>query len=157
MRVLDVLLRQHLGTLFHDISVDPIRYVPVFLRDDLVLDLGLCVFASLSLELLSEGYVVDKSPRVVELVVPSPLEVFHGLDQLDELLIANEGQQCGIDAIAVGIVGVVVVAVNTMQGLGRFVGFCIEVRTRHSSLCRSEEPYRQDWDREACRLSAEPH
>jgi hypothetical protein len=56
--------------------------------------LGLC----LSLEFLSEWNVVEERPRVVELVIPRPLEIAHGLEHAVQLFVAYEGQEGGWDS-----------------------------------------------------------
>lgn len=74
--------------------------------------LGLGDGLSLALELLGERDVVEEDVWVVELVVPSALEVTHGMDQLTQLLIAHEGDQCGVGASRVFAVRGVIVLVG---------------------------------------------
>lgn len=54
--------------------------------------LGLGSGPRLFLEFVGEWLVVEEGPWVVELVVPRPLEIFHRLDELAKLLVANERQ-----------------------------------------------------------------
>lgn len=46
--------------------------------------------ACLLLELFREGLVIEKGPGVVELVVPCPLEIYHGCHHVVHLFIADK-------------------------------------------------------------------
>lgn len=77
--VLDFVLFQNLDGFLVDVVVDPRWFLPVLLRDDLVSALSLGGCACLLLELFGKGNIVEKGPWVVELVVPCPLEIVHGI------------------------------------------------------------------------------
>jgi hypothetical protein len=51
-----------------------------------------------ALEFFGEGDVVEERPRVVELRVPRPLEVPHGLHHLFQLRVADKGEYRRIDS-----------------------------------------------------------
>lgn len=84
-RILHVLFLQQLCALLHHVPVDPARNFPVLLWDNLVFNLGLGVLPGLRLKLFGERHVIYEGPRVVELMVPCSLKVFHGLYQLAKL------------------------------------------------------------------------
>lgn len=67
-------------------------------RNRTVSAFGLGRSLRLLLELGGERDVVKEGPGVVELVIPGPLEVVHGLHHAVQLLVAHQGQQGGIDA-----------------------------------------------------------
>ena len=67
------------------------------------------------LEFFGEGFVVDEGPGVVEFVVPGSFEILHRLHQVGEFFVADEGEEGGVDAVAVEVVGVVVVAVYSVE------------------------------------------
>lgn len=71
--------------------------------------LGLGKRLSLALELFREGLVIEEDIGIVELVVPSALEVLHGVDQVAEFLVAHEGDDGGIGASGIRAIGGVVV------------------------------------------------
>lgn len=56
--------------------------------------LGLCF----RLELLREGHVVEEGPWVVELGIPRAFEISHCLHNPIHLRVANEREECRIDA-----------------------------------------------------------
>ena len=49
-------------------------------RNDLVADLCFCESLCSFFEFLRKVYIVEEGPRIVELVVPCPFEVLHGLN-----------------------------------------------------------------------------
>jgi hypothetical protein len=59
----------------------------------------------LLLELFCEGFIIEESPRIVELVVPCPLEVVHGLDHVINLLVPHQCQQGRINPLGVFRIG----------------------------------------------------
>lgn len=65
------------------------------------------------LKFLSERHVVEEDPGVVELAVPGPLEITHGWNQLVELLVADERDQCRAGPRGVGAVGRIVAICRT--------------------------------------------
>lgn len=132
--VLHALIRQQIRALLHHVLVDPRRNLPVLFRYDLVADLSVRVLARLPLEFLCERDIIYECPRIVKLVVPGALEIFHRLDQLVQLLISDQGEKRGINAIAGGIIGIVVVPVNTVQRLWRLEGFYAVVRTPNPAI-----------------------
>jgi len=74
------------------------------------LTLGLGDRLSLALEFLGEGLVIEENVGIVELVVPSALEILHGVNQVAEFLVANEGDDGGIGASGLlAIRGVIVI------------------------------------------------
>ncbi len=79
--------------------------------------LGRC--ACLLLELLGERLIIEESPRIIELVIPCPLEVMHTLKQIIELLITYQTQKSSVDARAIRVIWCVVVSVDSSQGLWR--------------------------------------
>lgn len=137
--VLDVLLLQHLDRLMEEVHVDPRWHLPVFLRDQLcsrqlvsrlslihplhrrtVANFGLGGGTRLPLELLIEGLVVEEGPRIIELVVPCPLEIAHRHQHVIQLPVAHEGNNGGVDAVGIGVIGRIVVSFDSSQRLGRF-------------------------------------
>lgn len=70
--------------------------------------LGLGKRLSLALELFREGLVIEEDIGIVELVVPSALEVLHGVDQVAEFLVAHEGDDGGIGASGLLAIGRVI-------------------------------------------------
>lgn len=99
-----------------------------------VVALGIGRGACLLLKLFREGLVVEESPRVVEFVVPGPLEVYHGRYHIVHLFIADKGKQCGADSI--GVFGVWRILVRrSYKGSLRFAGSCrVERAVSLSSL-----------------------
>lgn len=87
-------------------------------RDNLIPTLGFGELPCLSLELFSEGLVVEKSPGVVELVVPCPLELDYAPDDLVQLGITDQGEKCGINAIGADIFRRIVVAFYSVEWFG---------------------------------------
>lgn len=57
--------------------------------------LSLC----LALELCREGFVVEKHPGVIELVIPRSLEILHGLYHALQLTVPNQRQECRAGSI----------------------------------------------------------
>lgn len=70
-----------------------------------VVALGIGSSRRLALELFSEGHVVEEGPGVVELGVPSALEVLHRLDHVVDLLVAHQREEGGIDAVGLARIG----------------------------------------------------
>ena len=62
-----------------------------------IITLGLGRGSRLLDELIRERLVVEKGPRIIELVVPGSLEVLHGRNHGIHLFISDEGQQRGRD------------------------------------------------------------
>lgn len=92
-----------------------------------VVALGVGCGARLLLKLLREGLVVEESPRVVEFVVPGPLEIYHGRYHIVHLFIADKGEQCGADSIGVFGVWRILVRRSYKGSLG-FAGSCRVVK-----------------------------
>lgn len=99
--ILDIVLLQYVGALDKQVLVDPAGHLPVLLWHNLVAHLGLGGGARGLFELFGKGNVVEEGPGVVELVVPSPFEILHGLEDAGQLFIADEREQGGVDAIRV--------------------------------------------------------
>lgn len=74
-----------------------------------VLTLGLGDRLSLTLEFFGEGLVIEEDVGVVELVVPSALEILHGVNQVAEFLIPHKGDDGGIGASGIFAIGGVIV------------------------------------------------
>lgn len=73
----------------------------------MTLGLGECL--SLALEFFGERLIIEEDIGIIELVVPSALEVLHGMDQVGKFLVAHEGDDGGIGASGLlGIGGVIV-------------------------------------------------
>lgn len=107
--VLYVMLFEYLGAFLEEVVVDPAGDGPVFFGDELIVAFGFCFGAGAMFEFFGEGDVVEEGPGVVELVVPGSFEVFHGLDHAVDFFIADEGEDCCVDAGGVWVVGGVVV------------------------------------------------
>jgi hypothetical protein len=73
------------------------------------LTLGLCDRLSLALEFFSEGLVIEEDVGIVELVVPSALEILHGVNQVAQFLVPYEGDDRGIGASGLFAIGGVIV------------------------------------------------
>lgn len=123
--VLNVLLFQYLGRLFHQVCIDPRGDFPVLFGDEFVATFGLGVGRGGLFELFGKGFIVEEGPGIVEFVVPRAFELLHAADYLGEFAVADEGEDGGIDAVAVRVVGVVIVARHAMERFGRFVGGCV--------------------------------
>ena len=73
----------------------------------MTLGLGECL--SLALEFFGERLIIEEDIGIVELVIPSALEVLHGMDQVAEFLVAHKRDDGGIGASGLlGIGGVIV-------------------------------------------------
>jgi hypothetical protein len=94
--------------------------------------LGFCSGPRLLLELFRKGLVVEEGPRVIELVIPRALQVLHALQHSLEFLVTYQREDGGIDARAIGRVGCVVVAMDSLQRAGRFAG-CYVGRSQSAS------------------------
>lgn len=77
--VLHVLSAQQLGGFFIEGFIDPSGNGPVVFGDEMVGAGSVGGGGSTIFEILSEGFIVEESPGVVELVVPGCFEVTHGL------------------------------------------------------------------------------
>jgi hypothetical protein len=86
--------------------------------------LGLGGGLRLLLELFGEGLVVEEGPRVIEFVVPCPLQVVHALQHGLELFVAHQRQDGGIDAGAVCPARCIVVALDPAQRATRLARCC---------------------------------
>ena len=75
--VLYILLLEDLRTFLEKVFVDPARRLPVFCRNHLIVALRLRGSRGLALELFGKRLVVEKSPWVIELAVPSTFEISH--------------------------------------------------------------------------------
>lgn len=62
----------------------------------------LCGRACLALELGGKGDVVEKGPRVVELVIPCSLQILHRLEHPLEFFVSDERQEGGGDSSGTG-------------------------------------------------------
>lgn len=129
--VLDALLLEHLCRLVEKVHIDPVRDLPMFLRDLLCIrseyrpsfnmytidhtieDLCLCLSPRPPLELLCERHIVEEDPRVVELAVPGSLQIAHRRNQFVHLFVSDQGNECGIGTGRVGAVRGIVVVVRT--------------------------------------------
>lgn len=74
-----------------------------------------------ALELFGEGDVVEERPWVVELGVPRAFEVAHGLEELIQLGVADEGNDGRLYAVGFGVVWGVIVARDSAECPWRFV------------------------------------
>ena len=74
-----------------------------------VLTLGFGDRLSLTLEFFGEGLVIEENVGVVEFVVPSALEILHGVNQVAEFLIPHKGDDGGIGASGLFAIGGVIV------------------------------------------------
>jgi hypothetical protein len=88
-------------------------------RRHTVADLGFCSCSCLLLEIFGEWLVVEEYPRVIELVIPRSLQVGHALQHIVDFLISYQGDDGGVCAGALRIVGCIVVAIDTAQRSGR--------------------------------------
>lgn len=119
--VLDFLLLEYLAAFLEQVVVYPGGHGPVFFRDELVIALRVGFGAGAALEVFGEGDVVEEGPGIVEFVVPGSLEVFHRLDHAFDFFVADEREDCGVDAGGIGVVGGVVVC--SPEFAGGLVGF----------------------------------
>jgi hypothetical protein len=92
----------------------------VFFRYHVVTDFSTRECGGSLLEFLCEGDIIEESPGIVELVVPGRLELAHGGEEVGEFFIADEGEERGVYAWGVGIVGGVVVVGVVVEEAGRF-------------------------------------
>lgn len=74
-----------------------------------VLTLGFGDRLSLTLEFFGEGLVIEEDVGIVEFVVPSALEILHGVNQVAEFLIPHKGDDGGIGASGLFAIGGVIV------------------------------------------------
>jgi hypothetical protein len=88
-------------------------------------DLGLCGCPRLLLELLGEWLVIEEYPRVVELVIPCPLQVAHALQHIVDFFVAHQRYDGGIYTRAVRIIRCIIVAVDSAQWSGWFTRSCV--------------------------------
>lgn len=86
----------------------------MFVGDYEISALGVSIGLRDLFELVGKGFVVDEGPGVIEFVIPCALQVLHGLDELVELFVADEGEEGGVYAIAVRIIRIVIVALHPM-------------------------------------------
>jgi hypothetical protein len=105
------------------IGVYPWWCGPVFFGDCGKGDLRIGFRADTAFESFGEGLVVQEGPRVVEFVVEGAFEVAHGLDQLIELGITNEGEEGGAEAVGGGIIWGVIIAIEAVERTRRFVNY----------------------------------
>ena len=61
----------------------------------LCLGLGLCE----AFEFFSEWHIVEECPWIIELVVPGPFQILHGLYHSYRLLVTNQSKEGRIDTI----------------------------------------------------------
>lgn len=122
--ILDAVFGEDLGGLGVEGRIYPWGCGPVLARDGGKGDLSAGFGADGTLEGFGEGFIVEESPWVVELVVESLFEVADGLDELVELGIADEGEEGRFYAVGFGIVEGVVVAVDTVERTWGFVDCC---------------------------------
>jgi hypothetical protein len=73
LHVLHLLLSEEVDRLIVEVAVDPAGHGPVVGGNELKPDFGPSSRLYLLFEVVGEGLVVEEGPRVVELVVPSPL------------------------------------------------------------------------------------
>lgn len=121
VRILHIVFRKYLGRLFKQIKVDPRRCGPMLFRYLFEDDLSTSLAAHSVLEGFSEGLVVKKGPRIVELGIECAFEVSHRLEHLVELRVADEREEGGADAIGGGIRRCIVAPLYTVQGARRFI------------------------------------
>lgn len=71
------------------------------------------------LELLIKRNFIEKRPRIIELVIPRPLQISHRLYEGIDLGVTDERDNRGVYACAMRIVGLVVVALDSAERFGR--------------------------------------
>lgn len=64
------------------------------------------------LEIFGEGLVVEENVGVIELAIPSALEMSHCGDQVVEFFVPDEGDDGGIDACRAGAIGGVIMFIG---------------------------------------------
>lgn len=129
--VLDVLLGQYLGAFPEEVVVDPGGHGPVLLGDELVVAWGVGFGAGAFFELGGEGLVVEEGPGVVELAVPGPFEVAHGLHHAVDFRVADQGENGCVDAGGIRVIRGVVVGGSPELASG-LVGFLRSVSLKSS-------------------------
>ena len=83
----------------------------MFSGDQLVANLGGGLGGGASFEFFGEGLVVEEGPWVIEFRVEGAFEVAHGYEEVFKLLVSDERDDGGVDAVGIGIVRGIVVAV----------------------------------------------
>jgi hypothetical protein len=74
------------------------------------------------LELFRKGDVIEESPGVIELVIPSPFEVAHCEEKVLQFFVAHKGEKGRIYAWRVWTVGAVIV--GAPEWFGGFANSC---------------------------------
>ena len=114
--VLHVFLLEDASGFFEEVARYPGRCFPVIGRNGMVGAVCFGFGLGESLELIGKGDVVEEGPGVVELVVPGPFKVAHCREEIEEFLIAHEGEERSVYTWGIGVVGTVVV--GTPEWLG---------------------------------------
>jgi hypothetical protein len=132
--VLDVVLLEDAHRFFEEVARDPRRRRPVLGWDGVVRAICFGLGLGELLELFGEGHVVEEGPGVVELVVPCSFEVAHRRKEVEEFLVAHEGEEGSVYARGVGVVGTVVVGApewfrGLANGCSRSVGEVVSKRS----------------------------
>lgn len=125
--VLNARLGEHLCALVKEIFVDPARWLPVLVGNELVSALCFCHCLGFLFEFLGEWDIVEECPWVVELAIPCSFEIFHRLKDLGKFLVTNEGEEGCIDAVGIGIVGCIIVTYDSVKRSSWLIGSCEEV------------------------------
>lgn len=125
--VLNVVLLEDVHGLLVQVIIDPGWLIPMFSRDDLyqtvlavcpcghymtvpltIVALGLGRSLRLIHKLFAEWDFVEKRPGVIELVIPCPFEIAHGLQHTLQLFVSHQSQQSRINSsrwVRVGRIG----------------------------------------------------
>jgi hypothetical protein len=130
VRVLNLVFEKYLGGFLVELVGDPGRGVPMAFGNNVVCDFGGCEGGGLLFEFIGEGHVVEKRPRVVELVIPRCLELLHGGKEFVEFFITHKGEEGGIDSRGVVVVGRVVMVGGVPERLRRLTNGCVGLESR---------------------------
>lgn len=120
--VLHALLFEDLDGLLVQVFIDPAWGFPMLFRNLLEGDLRVRCLSNGLHELFLERLVVEKEPRVVELVIEGPFEVSHGHEHVLKLTISYKGEEGRVCSIRVWIIRRVVVAIHSPQWFRGFAG-----------------------------------
>lgn len=81
------------------ILIDPVRVGPLILRDEAVKDLTGGHARGEVLERLVERFFLEKDPVVVVFIVETVIDTLHGLDNIPQVRVAAQSDECGIHAL----------------------------------------------------------
>lgn len=119
--VLDAVFGEDGSGFFVQRVVDPGWCAPVRGRDLGEGDVRVCGAADGGLEAFGERFVVEEGPGVVKFMVEGCFEVVDGFEEFLEFRVADEGEEGGFYAIGGGVVGGVVIAVDSVERSWGFV------------------------------------